>query len=76
MMKFMQELNEAIEKKLPLNLYIKETDTRNYEFYDVLDYNEKTNRYEGVYGHIPMEKMPLILMQDKSVDHIKLEVCK
>lgn len=64
----MTNLWETIKNRKPVKVYLLG------DYFDTMSYNEELNRYEGVYGNIPMEKVPLIIDGDESVDHIKLEV--
>lgn len=63
----MNSLQVAIKNRKPIKVYILG------DYYDTMSYNEELNRYEGVYGNIPMEKIPKILAGAEEYDHIKLE---
>ena len=64
----MNKLNETIKKRKPVKVYIEG------EYFGIMEYNQEKNRYENNYGNIPIEKIPLILAGNESVNHIKLEV--
>lgn len=65
---YLLKLEETIEKHKPIKVYLENA------FFSIMEYNKQLDRYECDYGNIPMEKMALILTEDESVDHIRLEV--
>lgn len=69
----MTDLEETITNKKPIKVYLRE-DNEEYEFFDIMEYNEEKDRYECNFGNIPFSSIPLILMG--KLDHIKLESVK
>lgn len=65
---YLKELEETIQNHKPIKVYLEN------EYFDIMEYNKQKDRYECDYGNIPMDKMALILTEDESVDHIRLEV--
>lgn len=63
----MKNLQEAIKNKEPIKVYL------DNEYYDIFEYNEEKNIYQGQFGYMDLDTISKILLNRKEVDHIKIE---